>query len=113
MYQVIASPLRSNYCYQQIRKNDWKYDDKFESLNLVTPSMNEWTAVLKINGKTIALENVDQDVWVDGIKLSFAQTLNVRDYIRKTYFPRPSRAVYNGKGERVSNENYSIFEPAV
>lgn len=101
MYQVFATPLRSNYSYQQIRKDDWKYEDKFESLKVVTPSMNQWWAWLKINGKTIALENVDQDVWVDGVKLTFAQMINLRKYIRETYFPRAKTPVY------------SIFEPAV
>jgi hypothetical protein len=101
MYQIIASPLRSNYSYQQIRKDEWKYEDKFQSLALITPSMTEWSASLKINGKTIALENVDQDVWVDGVKLTFAQMINVRKYIRETYFPRSNAPVY------------SIFEPTI
>lgn len=99
MYQVFATPLRSNYCFSQIREGDWKYEDRFESLKVVTPSMNQWWAWLKINGKTIKLENVNQEVWVDGVKLTFDQMLHVRDYIRKTYFPRPKGPVY------------SIFEP--
>ena len=101
MHTAISTPLRSNYSFQQIQQQEWNHDDKFESLKVVTPSMRQWWAWLKINGKTIALESVDQDVLVDGVKLSFAQMLNLRDYIRKTYFPRPATPVY------------SIFQPAL
>jgi hypothetical protein len=48
------------------------------------------------------MEGIDQDVIVEGVKLTFAQRLNLLDYIKKNLLPaKKSNAVYNGRGELI------------
>jgi hypothetical protein len=102
MYKAFGTPLRSNYSFSQVTKDCWQFDDGFESLSVNYPSLRQWWGTLKIAGKTIKMEGIDQDVIVEGVKLTFAQRLNLLDYIKKNLLPaKKSNAVYNGRGELI------------
>jgi hypothetical protein len=99
MYIAFATPLRSNYAFSQVTKDCWNYLDGFESFNINFPSMRQWWGTLKIAGKTIKMESIEQDVFVEGVKLTFDQALNMREYIKKNFLPAPPLAAFNGRGE--------------
>jgi hypothetical protein len=101
MYQVFATPLRSNYAFSQIAKDRWDHQDGFKSIHVNTPTMDTWDAVLFIADKQIKIHSVGQQVFVEGVKLAFEEMLNLRQYIRKNFLTQRA-PTYNGKGELVN-----------
>lgn len=98
-YFAFGTPLRSNYSFSQIRKDCWQYDEGFKSIHLQTPTLTEWSAILRIAGKTINLHSIDQEVFVEGVRLNFSDRLDLRGYIRKNFLPARPLAAFNGNGQ--------------
>lgn len=96
---AFGTPLRSNYAFSQLTKDCWRFDEGFESFTINFPSMRQWSGTLKIAGKTIKMESIDQDVFVEGVKLTFDERLYMRDYVKKNFLPPPPLPAFNRKGE--------------
>ena len=96
---AFGTPLRTNYGFSQLTKDCWRYGEGFESIDLQTPTMREWSAVLRIAGKVINFHSIEQEVFCEGVKLEFSDRLNLRDYIRKNFLPPSPLPAFNGRGE--------------